>query len=244
MKYPDNGAVSSVRRAARLNIRFSGMRLRKSLATAFRFLGIDATSELYFRALTRDVANRHNLRLPPLVATGSAANWSLLYLVCRSALEGGITKVCEIGGGETTILLNHFQTSVGYTHEVVETDEEWCRRISDRINRRLPVTGLAEKVISRRPALGFTPVPTGPFDLVVVDGPVGTPRWSRWSALEILERLASDFIVIFDDVERRGEQDLVREFIRANPNAGRRFYYGSKAQCVVFDGAGRVVEHW
>src|SRR3546814_16016062 len=47
------------------------------------------------------------------------------------------------------------------------------------------------------------------------DGPQGSARNSRWGALEILERsLADEFIVIFDDAERRGEQEPAMEFQR------------------------------
>jgi len=74
---------------------------------------------------------------------------------------------------------------------------------------------LVEREVRGHSALGFdlsSLSPQDKFDLVVVDGPLGRDRRSRWGSLALLERhLADEFIVVFDDAERPGELETVAE---------------------------------
>jgi len=78
-------------------------------------------------------------------------------------------------------------------------------------------------------------------DLVLVDGPRGEPRCSRWGMLPWVERgLGEDFLIIFDDAHRRGEIDTIEETLRLLREQGRsfrtRFYYSVKWQFVIAGG--------
>jgi len=72
------------------------------------------------------------------------------------------------------------------------------------------------------------------FDLAVVDGPLGRRRRSRWASLDLLETaLGSDFVVIFDDAERPGEQDTIKEFAKRF-DVGCHHVISSKCQLVLY----------
>ena len=65
---------------------------------------------------------------------------------------------------------------------------------------------------------GYSVMETASFDLLLVDGPGGVDHYSRFSAIELLERNGADeFILIFDDANRPGEQQtiaFVQELLR------------------------------
>jgi hypothetical protein len=76
------------------------------------------------------------------------------------------------------------------------------------------------------------------FNLVLVDGPVGEKRRSRWGSLLILDQhLGDDFLVVFDDVERIGETDTCREALKLLREKGVTFYTGivegTKSQFII-----------
>ena len=59
------------------------------------------------------------------------------------------------------------------------------------------------------------------FDLLLVDGPVGTDRFSRFGCLELIRsHLSKDFLIIMDDGQRRGEQDTVAHIVDLLRRAG------------------------
>lgn len=220
------------------------LRTRGKFRRLFDDIGANASLELFWKSLCGDVLNRNGAEVPPVVATGAAANWSLIYLTCRSVLEWPASRVCEIGSGETTVVLNALGKFREFEHVVVETDPHWAALMSERLDLTLRTTATVEREVRGLITAAYQQPPLGPFDLVIVDGPGGTKRQSRWSSLEILNDLTDDYVVIFDDVDRRGEQDLVRRFLRERPQARCRFFVGSKAQCVVFDGHGSAAQYW
>jgi len=61
--------------------------------------------------------------------------------------------------------------------------------------------------------------PLGTFDLVLIDGPNGTPRWSRLACLQFIpDHLAREFLIILDDYERPGEREtavLIRDSLES-----------------------------
>ena len=51
--------------------------------------------------------------------------------------------------------------------------------------------------------------------MLLVDGPRGRRRHSRRAALEFIEgRLGDEFVIVFDDAERRGELDTIAEALK------------------------------
>ena len=81
------------------------------------------------------------------------------------------------------------------------------------------------------------------FDFVSIDGPFGNKKYSRPQMMELLyqDRLKDDFVIMVDDVQRKGEQNTIRLFIdelnkRKNGNYYINIYNGSKKHCIITTG--------
>ncbi len=62
------------------------------------------------------------------------------------------------------------------------------------------------------------------FDLLLIDGPPGTERYSRFGCVELIRsRISRDFLIIMDDVQRRGEQETVGHIVELLRSAGVAF---------------------
>lgn len=156
---------------------------------------------------------------------GYAANYSLLYVVLRAVMELPVVRVLELGCGQTTILLDGLAKVLakkehgGRKLEIVtlESDADWAARIGGQVKHTVTVAPLVPCEVQGAMVLGYDPLkyPKGKFDLVIVDGPVGTERLSRGGMLAMVPQiLADEFMVVFDDAERPGERQTVRSFAR------------------------------
>jgi predicted O-methyltransferase YrrM len=214
------------------------MRRRQSLSPLLRITGANISKENYYRNLMYDGARGERINLPPLYPVQSAANYSLLYLLLRTCCELPISRVLELGVGQSTLLLNAVSTAKGTHIHSVEAEHAWAERVGRKVAHAIDVHELEARESYGRRCLAYSITPALPkdIDLLVVDGPRGTPRYSRWGALEIADGcLAQEFIVVFDDAERIGEQDTIREFLKSvRPNARVHHLGSSKCQLVAF----------
>ena len=158
----------------------------------------------------------------PFFPFGGAANASLLYLIARCLSELPISRACELGAGQSTLLFDSFASLRNIEVDSLEQRESWAKEVVSKLEhpervhvhlcplRSQIVRGLATdaydlcgKVEGKR------------FDLILVDGPSGTRQRSRWGSLEVLDQcLADEFVVIFDDAERPGEMETIAEALR------------------------------
>ena len=136
----------------------------------------------------------------------SAANYSLLFVLLTSVVGAQPANVLELGCGETTLLLNALLQSGVWRGSLVslEQDSFWRKEIASAVSTEVVYAPLAERSIAGRPALAYDlsnlKRPLGLFDLVLVDGPTGVPRYSRSACLEFIPKhLAKDFLIIHDD---------------------------------------------
>lgn len=76
------------------------------------------------------------------------------------------------------------------------------------------------------------------FDLLIIDGPHGNKHFSRVGALDLLDSLMDDFVIIVDDCDRQGEKELAEEIMRQLVIKDVKFYYtvyrGIKFQYIIF----------
>jgi hypothetical protein len=80
------------------------------------------------------------------------------------------------------------------------------------VTHEVLVTPLASRTVGKREVTTYdwSAARAGRrFDVVLCDGPRGTPRHSRGGVLAMLDDLPHDFALILDDAERDGEQDTV-----------------------------------
>ncbi len=176
--------------------------------------------------------------------TGVAANFSLMYILLRCITELPVQRVVELGCGQSTLLLDALQPLRPIDITTLEHDREWARRFQCHVNHEIIRADLVERVVQGRKTLVYDndTVLDTPLDLLLIDGPKGNSRHSRWAGLQWIENgLDDDFIVVFDDAERRGEIDTIEKSLSLLRAQGRnfrtRFYKGLKWQFVVAAGS-------
>jgi len=147
--------------------------------------------------------------------TGGAANYSLLYVILRIAVELRPASVLDIGAGQSSLLWAMLRRR-GLVGQVLtlEGDAGWGERIAAQVDHEVLVTPLVSASVAGRSirTYDWARVGTGRrFDVIVCDGPNGTPRHSRGGILTMLaDALPDDFVLVIDDAERAGEQDTVK----------------------------------
>lgn len=144
---------------------------------------------------------------------GGAANYSLLYLILRIGAELRPRAVLDVGAGQSTLLWAALHRR-GLVGEVLtlENDPDWGARIGGQVTHDVMVTPLRPARIGGRSVMTYDWAAAKArhrFDVIVCDGPRGTPRHSRLGVLSMLDGLPDDFALVLDDAERAGEQDMV-----------------------------------
>jgi hypothetical protein len=211
-----------------LRKQMSKARLMHKLHPVFMLTGASHTREILFQNLLNQNAEAFGIKLRGIYPVGGAANYSLLYLIFRSLSELPVSSVMDIGAGQTSILLSAMADAFPHKALTLESNEQWVKIVGPKIRHELLVSALG--------ADGeYQEQPTGKYDMVIVDGPAGTMRNSRKSSLAVLQKcLANEFLVIFDDAERRGEQDTILDFCQRHPEARTKYVMSNTAQCLVF----------
>lgn len=141
---------------------------------------------------------------------GAAASYSLMYLLTRIMKELPIRNVIEFGSGQSTVLIDRIKEA-GCSHIAYEQNTLWANilrsRLSDCDLRESAMTPMEHNGITY---LGFQTLEIQPFDLLLVDGPIGTDEFSRFACVPLIEaNVSREFVIIFDDASRPGEQDTI-----------------------------------
>lgn len=152
---------------------------------------------------------------------GGAANYSLMYVLARLCTECSVLSVLELGAGQSTVLLNEMRKKKGFQMLSVEGSAYWAERMRQHVGSGVlhsPMVNVVVEGFTLR-AYDVNLIPKErKFDVVLIDGPTGVTHFSRAGCLEILKRhLEDEFLLIFDDAERAGEQetiDLVESWLK------------------------------
>ena len=198
--------------------------------------------ELLYERLFSNALSRFGLQNRYYPA-GGAATFSLLYLLLRTVTELPVRRVVELGCGQSSLLLDALRQLRPIEITTLEHDRGWAQRIQQQVSYRIVRADLVERVVRGAGTLvydsdaGLGPAP----DLLLVDGPQQRSRRSRWGMLQWVENgLGEDFLILFDDAERRGEIDTIEETLGLLREQGQvfrtRFYYSVKWQFVIAGG--------
>lgn len=154
---------------------------------------------------------------------GSAANYGLLYLVLRCYLELPLQRILDVGAGQTSLLLDALKQKRGGAEIItLEHDAGWAARIASQVSHPVLRRDLVEmRVGGQATRMHDTSGIEGPFQLIIMDGPPGTQRYSRLGLLHLMQTVMDrrDFIAILDDVERGAERQTMqacRQWLRAD----------------------------
>jgi predicted O-methyltransferase YrrM len=164
--------------------------------------------------------------LRPLLDLGGYLPWSTgamrpagLVVVCNEVVHGTRTRVVECGSGASTVLLARLLRERGAGSVVaVEHDGAWAARVDDLLRREQ--LGDVARVV-HAPLRGDPPWYArdalaglaGDVDLLIVDGPPAFDaheQHRRAPALAFFEsRLTEGATVVLDDLQRRGEREVI-----------------------------------
>ncbi|RYY18605.1 MAG: hypothetical protein EOO04_23655 [Chitinophagaceae bacterium] len=166
-----------------------------------------------------------------------AANYSLLYILTRVLNDYQPKTVIEFGLGESSKLVDSFFSNSirGGKHIVIEHDKNWTHHFQTRYPFQGPGQIIELELIQTsvkgfpvnsyknvREVIGTT------ADLYLIDGPFGSPRFSRYDIVLLAERFTStsEFVIILDDYNRQGEQNTIAELLQVFKQKQINIYTG------------------
>jgi hypothetical protein len=149
-----------------------------------------------------------------------AGNYTFFYLLNRILLDYRPKQIVEFGLGESSKFISAYLSNLllDSSHLVIEQNVLWKQAFEKRFtlskNSQIKIGDLIEKENKGFLTTQYNNIeeliPSIP-DLYVVDGPIGSARYSRYDIVNLAQRfLANDeFIIIFDDCNREGENDTL-----------------------------------
>lgn len=177
-----------------------------------------------------------------------AADYSFLYVLVRILSDYKPKKIIEFGLGETSKIISSFLDNELHdsTNIILEQDKNWIEVFKNRFNLS-EKSQLIELALKTKNVHGFSVNSynnieekiTDIFDLYVIDGPYGSPHYSRFDVCVITEKLrkGDEFIILIDDYNRDGEKETVEELLKQLTANGCKvhnsIYSGIKDQIVI-----------
>ncbi|MDT8385853.1 MAG: hypothetical protein RRB22_15750 [Gammaproteobacteria bacterium] len=183
--------------------------------------------ELIFQGIVHRALDRLGINVP-LYPVRGAASYSYLYLLIRIVEELPVNRILELGCGQSSVLLDRLSAIKSVDCATLEDELEWLRQIDQRVeNLQLIHSPLVKKTVHGHITTTYDTAPIveqKKFDVLLVDGPKGQRRRSRLGALELIETcLGDDFVIVFDDAERRGEQQTIAQALQLLDTLGRSY---------------------
>ncbi len=177
-----------------------------------------------------------------------AADYSCLYILVRILSDYQPRKIIEFGLGESSKIISAFLENdlIDTAHIIIEHDENWIKAFNGRFTisknsrvKHIPLKTAAVNGFAVNCYQGIDEIIDEAFDVYIIDGPFGSPRYSRYDICRLAEKLEphNEFIILMDDYNRPGEQDTIKALLKQLAARGIKVrsdvFKGSKAQCVV-----------
>lgn len=157
----------------------------------------------------------------------SAATYSYLYLLLRTVQELGGLRILELGAGQSTLLLGRLAERFPLQCTTLEHDSHWVQHIGSRVGQPVLHAPLIRRTILDHASDVHDPGVLEPgqrFNVLLVDGPRSSRRRSRWGSLEFIESwLEPEFLILFDDAERRGELQTIGAALKLLDSRGCQY---------------------
>src|SRR5690554_2933130 len=175
-----------------------------------------------------------------------AGNYSFFFLVHRILKDFQPQKIVEFGLGESSKFISTYNRSIGNKHKhiVIEQDDNWTRIFNEAfLNENINIYHhpLQKKTVKGYEYNGYEKAEEIPSnaDFYLIDGPFGSPNYSRYDILYVLQRIKpeKEFVLVLDDYNRIGEQETAEEILKLFKEKGRQVYSssieGGKSQFVL-----------
>ncbi|MHB8092078.1 MAG: hypothetical protein ACYDH8_10855 [Syntrophales bacterium] len=166
-----------------------------------------------------------------------AASYSFLYVLVRILADYQPKKIIEFGLGETSKIISKFIEN-GLTevkHVIIEQSRDWSNGFVSRFplsqNSQIIQLEVTEKIVNQfivKSYNGIDGIINEIFDLYIIDGPLGSDRYSRYDICLLAQKFQpkDEFMVILDDYQRAGEQDTIRDLVELLRDKGINIYTG------------------
>lgn len=177
-----------------------------------------------------------------------AGDYAFFYVLLRILKETNPHSILELGLGESTKMISNFiqHCSPETKHLIIEHDENWKKKFLDvfelSINSKIEICPLSVHNVNgfnNKMYQNFNEVAKGVFDFILVDGPFGSPHFSRYELILKVKELnpEKNFVILLDDTHREGERETLEEIyqlMRAkNITYAYSTYQGSKSCTVI-----------
>ncbi|MDX8338071.1 hypothetical protein SLH46_02680 [Draconibacterium sp. IB214405] len=173
----------------------------------------------------------------------SPGRWAVgypgLYILVRTLNEIKPESILEFGLGESSKITSQYVngTSNPSALRIVEHDENWisffCKNYSQlKVTDKIMQFRLGESVVDKEKSTIYKGLLKGisdrKYDFVIIDGPFGSDSFSRPQILDIIKAdlLMKNFVILFDDAEREGEQQTIKSIKLLLEQKGIDFAYG------------------
>lgn len=180
--------------------------------------------ELNYADLLHDSIHQSNwLKDKTFSLFGWAANYSFIYLLFRTLDQVCPSNILEFGLGQTTKLTSQYIVNKNPSAQlnICEHNQDWIniykKELAKSENIKINHLDLEFFEYDNKQNDKYKNIiqvtKNQKFDLIIVDGPVGGGKNLPRSNIHDLiknDNLANDFIIIFDDAERKGEQETIR----------------------------------
>ena len=168
-------------------------------------------------------------------STGSAAvNNQYMYMLYKILDSGRFSSFLDIGMGQTSKLMQQYaEHNTGVRHVIIEGDRDWADYFSDINGKGASEIEIFEYEMKKecdievRVFAGFKDRMKGrKFDYISIDAPFGADmtKYSRIDLLELLpDCLMDSWIIMLDDIQRRGERRTLDQIKKILIKNGIRF---------------------
>ncbi|MDD6001265.1 MAG: hypothetical protein PUC50_03625 [Bacteroidales bacterium] len=161
------------------------------------------------------------LKYKNLSAGGWASDYGLMYTLFRILNDTHPHRILEFGLGQSSKLIHQYANYYDDTYAVTyEHDVKWIdffkKGLFDQYKINIHTTELEETQYKGENTLSYKnnckELIGQRFDLILIDAPFGSPRYSRSQILNIIPDCLSDsFCIIMDDYNRNGEKETINE---------------------------------
>ncbi|WP_203257349.1 hypothetical protein [Hyunsoonleella ulvae] len=190
------------------------------------------------------IRGKTSIEALPLNVGRWAGNYTFFYLLNRILTDFKPKKIIEFGLGESTKFISIFIDNYlkESTLKTIEHDDKWTSlflenfKISKQVD--IQVLSLVENEVHENITYGYNNVENvilEIYDLYIIDGPFGTPKYSRYDIVNLASKFnsMSRFIILMDDYDRNGEkqtaQELVKIFKSKDIEVFAKEYIGNKS---------------
>jgi len=153
-----------------------------------------------------------------------AGNYSFFYVLHRILYDFKPKEILELGLGESSkfisVHLDNYLTDSNHT--IIEHDIDWKSKFNESftisLRSSIHILPLRTRTVQGFEINAYEKIGefiTKKYDLYLVDGPIGSPNYSRYDIIDIARNLNKndDFIILLDDFDRNGEKQTFEELL-------------------------------